>query len=331
MHVLVVIMQYGYGRKELGVNSEYYNLYLTLKEMVEEVRLFDYMTRLYEVGREQMNQELIETVLEFKPDLTLFSMYTDQFIPSVLDEIGRHTLTAYYAYDDMWRKEYVDKWAPHFTYVITSHIKGVQNLLARGHPNGIYLSLGVNHKVYAKKDLLPKYDVTFIGGWHPHRAWLISWIEKSGVKVETWGQKWKNGPIAQEGMVDVINQSRINLNLQNETCWDIRYLFSSPRAIRSTLKSKKHFAPVNLRTFEINSCGGFQLLPYMEGLEKRYEIGNEVELFYTPEQLVERVHYYLKHSDEREAIAKRGYERTLREHTMEKRFTDLFDAVGLQN
>jgi spore maturation protein CgeB len=65
----------------------------------------------------------------------------------------------------------------------------------------------------------------------------------------------------------------------------------------------------------------------MEGLEKRYNIGNEVELFYTPGQLVERVHYYLKHEDEREEIAHRGYERTLRDHTMEKRLADLFDRI----
>lgn len=327
MRALVVIMKYSYGRIDLGINTEYYNLFLTLSEMAEEVFLFDYMTRLQEAGREQMNQELLQSVRGFNPDFVLFSLYTDQFDPAVLDEIKCHTITAYYAYDDMWRREFVDKWAPHFTYVITSHIKGLQNLNMNNHVNGVYLSLGVNHKIYLKKELPPKYDVTFIGGWHPHRAWLISLIEKSGVKVEAWGQKWKNGPIDQEDMVDVINQSRINLNLQNETSWDIRYLISSPRAVHSTLTSKKSFSPVNLRTFEINSCGGFQLLPYMEGLEKRYDIGNEVELFYTPEQLVERVHYYLRNTDERNAIALRGHARTLKDHTMERRFRELFQLV----
>lgn len=326
--ILVVIMQYGYGKKELGINTEYSNLYLTLKGMAEETHLFDYMTRIQEVGREKMNQELLQTVIKLKPDLVLFSLYTDQFIPAVLDEIKQLTCTVYYAYDDTWRKAYVDLWAPHFSYMTTGHLKGVQSLLERGHTNGIYLPMGVNHQIYAKKDLPKKYDVTFIGGWHPHRAWLISWIEKSGIKVNAWGRNWKNGPIELEAMIDVINQSRINLNLQNETCWDARYLLSSPRALRNTLRSTKHFAAVSLRTFEINSCGGFQLLPYKEGLEKWYDIGNELELYYSPEQLVERVHYYLEHEEEREAIAQRGYERTIRDHTMEKRFADLFNAIG---
>ena len=327
MRILVVIMKFNYGQIELGINAEFYNLYQTLKEMYTEVQLFDYMTQLQEVGQEQMNQDLKNKVLEFNPDIALFSMYTDQFIPLVLDEIKRRTVTVYYAYDDMWRQGYIDTWASHFTYVITSHIKGVKNMCMRGHQNGIFLSLGVNHKIYTKKEIQKKFDVAFVGGWHPHRAWLISWIEKSGVNVEVWGKKWKNGPINQEQMVELFNQSRINLNLQNETSWDVRYLMSSPWAIRNTLKSKKHFAPVNLRTFEINSCGGFQLLPYMEGLEKRYDIGNEVELFYSPEQLVERVHYFLKHEDEREAIAQRGLLRTLNDHTMEKRFTELFQKI----
>jgi spore maturation protein CgeB len=321
------MMLYSYGKKELGLNTEYYNLYLTLKEMCTEVRLFDYMSRLQEVGRERMNQELLQLILAFKPNLALFSLYTDQFLTDNLDEIKRHTITAYYAYDDMWRKDYIDFWAPHFTHVITSHIKGVQNLKAGGHDNGIYLSLGVNHKAYVKKDLPKRYDVSFVGGYHPHRGWLVRWIQKSGVKVAAWGQKWPNGVLTHEQMVDVINQSKINLNLQNEISWDIRYLLSSPLAIRSTIKSTKRFAPVNLRTFEINACGGFQLLPYMEGLEKRYDIGNELELFYSPEQLVERVHYYLAHDDERELIAQQGYNRTIVDHTMEKRFKDLLDLL----
>jgi spore maturation protein CgeB len=329
MRILLVMMLYDYGIKERGFNTEYYNLYLCLKKIGKEVILFDYMNRMQEAGREKMNEELLQIVLDKKPDLVLVSLYTDQFMPNIFDEIKKHTITAYYAYDDMWRSEYVDFWAPHFSYVITSYINGVQSLYSRGHSNGIYLSFGCNHYIFVKKNLPKKYDISFIGMKHPYREWLIHWIEKSGIRVHCWGTGWKNGFVSLEEMINIINQSRINLNSPNETSWDIRYLLSSPRAIRDTLQSKKHFAPVNLRVFEINCCGGFQLLPYMEGLEKRYDIGRELVIFQSPEQLVNRVHYYLEKESERERIAENGYLRTLRDHTMEHRFNELFKTLGL--
>jgi len=338
MRILLAIPVYDYGIRELGYSTEYNSLYLCLKSMGLEIILFDYLSRFQEVGRETMNDEFHQLVLQQNPDVTLVSLYTDQFIPETLDQDKSHKISIYYAYDDMWRTTFVDYWAPHFTHVTTSYIKGVENMRARGHPNGIYLSFACNHYAYIKKDSPKRYDVSFVGMKHPHRQWLVHWLEKSGLKVHVWGRGWgdpiwkrhsKVGRVPLETLVDIINQSRINLNLSNETSWDVRYLLSSPWATWNTLRSKKHFAPVNLRVFEINCCGGFQIVPYMEGLEKRYDIGNELVVFQNPEQLVERVHYYLAHADEREAIGQRGYERTLGEHTMEQRFRYLFEYIGL--
>ncbi|MDE1971514.1 MAG: glycosyltransferase family 1 protein, partial [Patescibacteria group bacterium] len=45
--------------------------------------------------------------------------------------------------------------------------------------------------------------------------------------------------------------------------------------------------------------------------------------------LIEKARYYLTHESERARIARAGYERTLREHTYEKRFQELFRAMKL--
>lgn len=329
VRILIVSMMYDYGDPKRGISSSYYNDFLCLKKMGHEVQYFDYMTRIQEIGKEQMNEELLNNVKKWKPDLLLAYLYTDQFIPEKMDEIKKLTISVYRAFDDTWRKNYIDFWAPHFTYVTTSYIKGVENMQRRGINNSIYLSFACNHYEYHKKNLPKIYDVSFIGGFHPHRQWLIKRIEKSGVKVHVYGVKWKNGPISFNDMIDVINRSKINLNLPNEKCWDIRYLLSSPYAIRDTYRSTKNFAPINFRVYEINSCGGFQLLPYWEGIEERYEIGKELIVFQDPEHLVDLVKYYLKNDNESEAIAARGYERTMRDHTLEMRFLQLFAKIGL--
>ena len=45
--------------------------------------------------------------------------------------------------------------------------------------------------------------------------------------------------------------------------------------------------------------------------------------------MIDKIKYYSKRNEEREAIAQAGYERTLREHTYEKRFNDIFKTMGL--
>jgi spore maturation protein CgeB len=303
-----------------------------------DVVLYDYLTREQEIGRGGMNTELLELVRKQQPEVVLVSLYTDQLLPDTLDAIKRQTTSIYYAYDDMWRKPFVDFWAPHFSYVTTSYVRGVEDMRARGHRNGIYLSLASNHFLFEKTNAPKKYDVSFVGMKHPYRKWLIDRLEREGARVQVRGTGWsgerikgshfRKGRVPVEELVEIINASRINLNLTNETSWDARYLLSSPRAVWNTLRSRKSFAPVNLRIFEINACGGFQLVPYMEGLEKRYAIGEELVIYQSPEQLVERVRYYLQHEEEREAIAARGHARTLRDHTMAARFEELFERVG---
>lgn len=303
-----------------------------------EVVLYDYLTREQEIGRGPMNAELLEIVREQQPDLALVSLYTDQLLPETLDAIKLQTTSVYYAYDDMWRKPFVDFWAPHFTYVTTSYVRGVEDMRSRGHDNGLYLSLASNHFLFEKTGAPKKYDASFVGMKHPYRKWLIGRLEREGIRVHVRGTGWsdervrgsrfRKGRVPVEELVEIINASKINLNLTNETSWDARYLLSSPRAVWNTLRSRKSFAPVNLRIFEVNACGGFQLVPYMEGLEKRYAIGEELVIYQSPEQLVERVRYYLQHEEEREAIAARGHARTLRDHTMAARFHELFEHVG---
>src|SRR5207253_960110 len=122
-----------------------------------DVTLYDYLTREKEIGRERMNAELLNAVKTEKPDLVFVSLYTDQLLPETLDRIKGITTTVYYAYDDMWRRQFVDFWAPHFTYVTTSYVRGVRDMRMRGHHNVMYLSLASNHFLFAKKTVAKDY------------------------------------------------------------------------------------------------------------------------------------------------------------------------------
>ena len=329
MKILLACMLHNYGDTKREYSYEYFNLYQSLNQMGHEVELFDYMGELQALGKEGMNLKLLTRVQKWLPSVTLFSLYTDQFEPSVVDRMREYTKTLCFFHDDTWRVEYSRYWARHFDFFTTPDVYGEMKYREIGLRNAIHFPFGCNEKVFRKMDVKKKYDVSFVGAWHPYREWLIEKLEKSGVDVKVRGHRWPDGEIDQDGMVRLFNESRINLNLSNSASWDARYLMSSPRALINRLRSKKNIEQMKARIFEANGCGAFQLSYYVEGLECSYDINREIGVYSDPDDLVEKVKFYLVHSELRESIAAEGYERTLNTHTFEKRFQKVFQRMGL--
>jgi spore maturation protein CgeB len=318
-----------YGDQKREYSYEYFNFYQSLKQMGHDVELFDYMGEIHALGKEGMNQKLLVRVQEWRPTLTLFSLYTDQFESSVVERLREYTKTLCFFHDDTWRVEYSRYWARRFDFFTTPDIYGEMKYREIGLGNAIHFPFGCNEKIFRKMDVPKKYDVSFVGGWHPYREWLIGRLEKNGIKVEVMGYRWPQGEVDQDGMVRIFNESCINLNLSNSAPWDARYLMSSPRALVNRIRSKKNIEQLKGRIFEINGCGSFQLSYYVEGLAHCYDIDREIGVYTDADDLVAKVRFYLVHPELRESIAASGFERTLNDHTFVKRFQNVFQRMGL--
>jgi spore maturation protein CgeB len=158
-------------------------------------------------------------------------------------------------------------------------------------------------------------------------------------------------------MIRVFNESLINLNLANASAEVVapsaqlhrraRYLVGTTlnavlpgRAERRAQQREaappmafpraraRYHEQIKGRNFEVPGCGGFMLTGRAENIEQYYEPGRELVLFDGADDLRQKVRYYLDHPDERDEIAIAGYERTLRDHTYELRFRELFDRIG---
>lgn len=329
MKILLACMLHTYGNPQREYSYEYFNFYQSLKQMGHEVELFDYMGELQALGKEGMNLKLLARAQEWHPTVTLFSLYTDQFEPSVVEQLRQYTKTLCFFHDDTWRVEYSRQWAKHFDFFTTPDLHGEMKYREIGLHNAIHFPFGCNEQIFRKMDVPKKYDVSFVGGWHPYREWLIERIRKAGINVKVAGFRWPDGEIDQEGMVKLFNESRINLNLSNSASWDVRYLASSPRALVNRLRSKKNIEQMKARMFEVNGCGAFQLSYFVEGLAPCYDIDREIGVYADADDLIEKVKFYLAHSEQRESIAAAGYERTLNEHTFTNRFSQVFQRMGL--
>ena len=122
------------------------------------------------------------------------------------------------------------------------------------------------------------------------------------------------GILSDEEMIRMYSRSKINLGFS--TCGN-------------TYETGERILQVRLRDFEVPMSGGFYMVEYMEELEEFFEIGREIICYTGPEDLAEKIKYYLKNDSERETIRKAGYERCVKDHTWHKRFEMAFREMGL--
>ncbi len=100
--------------------------------------------------------------------------------------------------------------------------------------------------------------------------------------------------------------------------------------INVNLASRQLKTAHNNRTFNIIGLGRLVLSNYFEGMEHVFEQGNGIDYFSTPEQLREKVEYYLAHPEEREICAARGRESILKEHKPEDRARFVLETVQVR-
>lgn len=349
MLILFVASKYDYGRPEQGHSYEYYNFYDSLLHMGHDIIYFDYLSLIQKYGRNRMNKLLLDIVTTESPDLMFTVLLKDELDPRAIQKISNsNTITLNWFCDDRWRFDNYSKyWAPRFNWIVTTDQTAIPKYAELNYHNVIKSQWACNHFMYRKLNLPLKYNVTFVGYPHGTRRETIKTLHKSGINARVWGTDWKLGHLPQEELICVFNQSRVNLNLSNaSTTLEIpgrlsRFLSNIPFGMSikrkgtqwlSTIRSLSKFqyqGQIKGRNFEVPGCGGFLLSERVEGLEDYYNIGKEVECFDDMNSLIEKIHYYLSHEDERSTIALAGYKRTLLEHTYAHRFTDIFKQLRL--
>jgi spore maturation protein CgeB len=365
MLILYVAMKYDYGKPERGYSFEHYNFYDSLLHMGNDIIYFDFMTLMQRQGRDWMNRKLLDIVQSRKPDLLFSVLFTNELDQTVVRKIteSTDTVTLNWFCDDHWRFDNFSRyWAPCFRWVVTTARSALPKYGRLGYQNVIKSQWACNHFLYQKLALPAIYDVTFIGQPHGDRRQLIQAVKDAGFNIEAWGTGWENGRLSQEKVIQVFNQSRINLNLSNASArvkgrrlLRARRLVSrsldaipfgdharkfgkawlsstghqdmSQHAIVDQLRAK-YPEQIKARNFEVPGCGGFLMTTPAENLEDYYEIGREVICFESFYDLVDKIQYYLDHDGERVAIAQAGYLRTLEQHTYENRFREIFRRIG---
>jgi spore maturation protein CgeB len=174
----------------------------------------------------------------------------------------------------------------------------------------LYLTEGANPQIHKPYRLEKTIDVSFVGQCYGNRAAVIAELKKEGFAVKTYGAGWPSGPLTTEEMVKMYSRSKINLG------------FGGIAGHKDTFCLKG-------RDFEIPMSGGLYLTEDHPELPYAFRPGEEILTYSGIDDLISKIRYYLQHPDEAESIRKRGYERSLREHSWEMRFAKIFRLIGI--
>jgi spore maturation protein CgeB len=84
---------------------------------------------------------------------------------------------------------------------------------------------------------------------------------------------------------------------------------------------------LNQRVFDVSACGAFLLTDYRRDLGELFRAGEEIVFYREIDELEELCKYFIKHPEERRAIARKARKRILEEHTYKIRMERLIEIV----
>ncbi len=167
-------------------------------------------------------------------------------------------------------------------------------------------------------------DVSFLGAGYHNRRELLPELLRDEWTFKLWGNEWeqagrlqtvlqRNGErIDTPTSVKIFNGTSVNVNLHSYT--------------------SEGFDPngdsVNPRTFELASCGAFQVIDQRTLLPELFD-DSMMSVMRTPEELVSVVRKYLHEPEQRQSMAENSRKRVVMSHTYLHRMQTLLSIVGL--
>lgn len=199
-------------------------------------------------------------------------------------------------------------------------ISSLPNYVAAFRRQGIpsaYLPLAFDVRVLDHLHLgVRDIPLSFVGSVfaaHGERRALLEWMA-SHTSIEIWGQGVEalppdsavparhRGMAWGKRMYEILGRSRVSINKH--------------------IDISENYAN-NMRLFEATGVGAMLLTDWKDNLAELFEVGAELVAYRSAEECADLARYYGKHDGERERIAAAGMARCLRDHSYQKRMTEL--------
>jgi len=169
----------------------------------------------------------------------------------------------------------------------------VNNFFNKNGANSILLQIGADTKIYFPKKQEKNIDVFFLGAKDKKREFFINFLLKNNIHVQCYGYGWKNGPLFTNNIAEKYRNSKIILNFVRKG------------------------SGFSIRVFQAMATGSFLLSECCPDLKRFFQLKEHLDCFKNRDQLLEKVLYFLKNSEEREKIAENGCKFVHKNYSME--------------
>ncbi|WP_242403825.1 CgeB family protein [Paenibacillus pini] len=318
MHVLYVTSGKGYPYSPLDEA-----IAATLRTQVAEVTVIE------------PGQPIAEMAIQMKPDLVLG--LDGMYLPNEqIDAVRENGIrTAIWLTDDPYYTDMTTQSVTHYDYVFTLESNCIPLYKELGCVNVHHLPFAAytGHYHPLKTPSPVRREISFIGSAYWNRVNFLSPIMGNLMQHNTMvnGIWWDRLPeyglyqhkielnkwMGPEDTAAAYNSSKIVINLHRSHEDDS----VNNNAIKIPAGSP------NPRTFEISACATLQLSDSRDDLTKFYTPGVEIETYSSPQELLEKVEYYLTHEKERCEIALNALQRTYRDHTYNNRIHEMLSII----
>lgn len=282
---------------------------------------------LHQIDLQHINRKLISLALKTKPNIAIIAG-GHRIRPKTIK-----TLKASGIYLVLWTIDAplnfkpIIEVAPFYDHIFCQGTEAIELLDRAGIKGAHWLPVACDPNEHRPVELSAEEkerygnDVVFVGSYYSNRAKLFE--ELVNFDLGIWGPGWNN----------LGTESNIRKHVRgihtNPSEW--LKIYSASKIILAThyLDPKNRF-PVyqaSPRVFEALACGAFVISDNQRDVFSLFKDGEHLVRFSTPDDLIEKIPYYLDHPLERERIARQGREEALNNHTYLHRIEKLLSVV----
>ena len=275
-----------------------------------------------------LDELVFARVLHEKPDL-IVALAQAPVSPALLSRLRKENYpVAYWFVEDFRLATYWESVAPLVTDFAVIQKDPFLTRLAEKNVNHVtYLPLAADPEIFfprtPDREERERYGgaVTFIGAGYPNRHHFLKSLAEFGLSI--FGTEWdvrdpifrfvreKGRRLSPEETATVFNATTVNINLHSSV-------------YHRGVNPEGDF--VNPRTFEIASCGAFQVVDRRSLLSGLFGEG-ELAVYQNERDCRSLVRHYLQDPSGRETMALRSLDRVRKEHTYEIRMSQWIEVL----
>lgn len=320
MNILCVFGEHAYGDPARGEGYEYVNFLPTFRRLGHRVSFFESFSREPYADFAGLNRALLHRVEETCPDVVFCVLMQYEVWVETMRLIRKSgPLLVNWSTDDSWKYSRFSRLiAREWDCAVTTYPDAVPWYERDGLVNVFPSQWAANGETLTPPlpAALCRYPVSFVGAAYGNRPAMINALRREGIDVACFGYGWPSGPVEANRIHEIVRESQVSLNFSE----------GSQKGLGGAGDRQ-----IKARVFEVLGYGGCLLTEQAPDLERYFRIGEEILTFDGPHELVGAVKLLLTHSERRDTVARRGFERVSKDHTYDRRFDELLDALCRQD